>query len=446
MGEGISMRQKRLIAAFATALVAVIGIIVPASAASASSPYDSQTQSTLVSLNNAMQFYALLGDGTYNGVSAAILQSYGYTPGSTTHVEIYVLSNGTQYWAVGQDTHAGAQLLVVSTSGSFLGHTGTGVGPASVQPPSPPSTAGTTIKTTSLMPDISALGAALAAASVTATDVCDTVLVMPGTHAFGSSLSDQYIECISAAQTSGATATTAFQAMLTVGAVAAIAGAAAWIVGDGTQAPAKPSWADGTNTTPPATLPGRPSTLPNYWNTPSVASVIASKNAALTTAQAQVLADNCVGQMAGALKGDPYAQCENTPIFASGRSDVPQASDHDVSAITSYPSWAMLNYLPSASQTGSRSWYAGLPACAGVVSGVTSCDEYPFWASAQGGPNSVPQPSLAVIDSGQNSLQGSKYGGFVSACHLNSGDAFISAPMPSWVSSAIPTLAVCNGH
>lgn len=296
------------------------------------------------------------------------------------------------------------------------------------------------------MPDIAALGATLVAASVTATDVCDTVLVMPGTHAFGSSLSDQYLQCVSAAQASGSTATLALQAMLTVGGTAAIAGAAAWLVGDGTQAPARPSWADGTNTTPPSTMPGRPSTLPNYWNIPAVTSIIQAKNSALTAAQAQAVADTCVGQVAGALAGDPYAQCENTPIFASGRSDVPQASDHDVSAIGTYPAWTMLNYLPSSSQTGSRSWYAGLPACSGVVSGVTSCDEYPFWASAQGGPNSVPQPSLAVIDSGQNSLQGSKYGAFISSCHMSSGNAFISAPMPAAVSSAIPTLSVCNGH
>jgi hypothetical protein len=29
---------------------------------------------------------------------------------------------------------------------------------------------------------------------------------------------------------------------------------------------------------------------------------------------------------------------------------------------------------------------------------------------------------------------------------MSSGNAFISAPMPAAVSSAIPTLSVCNGH
>lgn len=55
------------------------------------------------------------------------------------------------------------------------------VGLASVQPQSPPTTAGTTIKTTSQMPDLVALGAVLTTAAVTAQDVCDTALVMPGT-------------------------------------------------------------------------------------------------------------------------------------------------------------------------------------------------------------------------------------------------------------------------
>lgn len=440
------MRSKRLTGAVVAAIVALGTVVLPTSSASAASPYDSQTQSALVSLNNAMQYYALFGDGTYNGVTASALQSYGYSPGASTHLDLYVLSGGTQYWSDAQDTHSGTSLYAVSTSGTFLGHNGTGVGLASVQSQSPPTTAGTTIKTTSQMPDLVALGAVLTTAAVTAQDVCDTALVMPGTHAFGSSLTDQYIECESAAQTSGATASLALQAMITVGGAGAIAGVASWIVGDGTHAPAKPSWADGTNTTPPASVAPRPPALPNYWNVSSVASVLLAKNPSLTSAQANTAADTCLAQVAGALLGDPYTQCESMPIFASGRSDVPQATDHDIAAIGTYPAWAELNYLPSASQTGSRSWYSSLPACAGVVTGVTSCDEYPFWASTQGGPNSMPQPHLAVIDSGQNSLQGGKYGAFVTSCHLSSGDAFISAPLPPTVSSTVPTLTLCNGH
>lgn len=440
------MRSKRLTSVVIAAVVAIGTVLVPATSASATSPYDSQTQSALVSLNNAMQYYALLGDGTYNGVTTSTLQLYGYSPGASTHLELYVLSNGGQYWADAQDTHSGTSLYAVSTSGTFLGHNGSGVGLASVQPQSPPTAAGTTVKSTSQMPDLVGLGAALTAAAVTAQDVCDTVLVMPGSHALGSSLSDQYIECISAAQTSGATASLALQGMLTVGGIGAIAGVAAWMGGDGTDAPAKPTWADGTNTTPPSSVAPRPPALPNYWDVSSVASVLLGKNPSLTAAQATTAADTCLAQVAGALLGDPYSECESTPIFASGRSDVPQATDHDITAIGTNPAWAKLNYLPSASQTGSRSWYSSLPACAGVVAGVTSCDEYPFWSSVQGGPNSVPQPHLAVIDSGQNSLQGSKYGTFVSSCHMSSGDAFIAAPLPATVPSPAPTLILCNGH
>lgn len=438
------MRAKRSISVASAIVVAVSAAVIPATAASATSPYDSQTQSTLVSLNNAMQYYALMGDGTYNGVTTAALQSYGYTTGATTHVDLYVLSNGTQYWADGQDTHTGTQLEVVSTSGAFLGHTGTGVGPASVQPQSPPSTAGTTIKTTSQMPDITALGATLVAASVSAQDVCDTALVMPGTHAFGSSLPDQYIECEGAAQTAGSTATLALQAMLTVGGVGAIAGSAAWIIGDGTSAPVKPTWADGTNTTPPTTFPPRPSILPNYWNVSAAASAIRAKNSSLTSAQAQAAADACIGEVAGALLGDPYSNCENTPIFASGQSDYPQATNHDIAAIAAYSPSARLNYLPSSLQTGSRNWYTGSPACTPVPT-RRSCDEYPFYSSVQGGPNSTPLPSLALIDTTQNSGQGGRYGNFVTSCHMSSGDAFLFVPIPA-SAPTIPTLLICNGH
>jgi hypothetical protein len=94
------------------------------------------------------------------------------------------------------------------------------------------------------MPDLVALGAVLTTAGVTAQDVCDTVLVMPGTHEFGSSLTDQYIECISVAQVSGATVSLVLQALLTVGGIGAIAGATAWIVGDGASTPVKPTWAE----------------------------------------------------------------------------------------------------------------------------------------------------------------------------------------------------------
>lgn len=172
-----------------------------------------------------------------------------------------------------------------------------------------------------------------------------------------------------------------------------------------------------------------------------------AKNTALTSAQAQSLADTCLDEVAGAMLGDPYQICENTPIFSSGRSDVPQATDHDRAAIAAYSPWALLHYLPSSLQSGSQGWYSSQPACAAASAATsTSCDEYPFYSSMEGGPTAVPSVSLQVIDTGQNSLQGSRYSSFLTSCHMNSGDAFISAPLPPSAPATTPTLIACNGH
>lgn len=49
-----------------------------------------------------------------------------------------------------------------------------------------------------------------------------------------------------------------------------------------------------------------------------MASGLRAKNSALSASQAQAAADACLGETAGALLGDPYGQCENTPILRFG--------------------------------------------------------------------------------------------------------------------------------
>lgn len=74
------------------------------------------------------------------------------------------------------------------------------------------------------------------------------------------------------------------------------------------------------------------------------------------------------------------------------------------------------------------------------------CDEYPFYATEQGGALSTPRPHLKAVDGTQNTLQGSSYGSFVSGCHRNTGESeFLGIPVPA-SAPLIPTLHICNGN
>jgi hypothetical protein len=433
--------MHRKISFVAAVALAVSIAVAPGAAASATSAYDAVTQSTLANLKTAMQYYSLI-NGSYNGVTAAALAPYGFTNGSSTHTEIYVLSGGSQFWAVAADTHSGSSQYAIRTTGNFLGATGGGVGLTNAQPAVLPTTAGVTFRTTANMPDLVALAGALGAA-IPATKYCDAILVMPGTHAYGSSLTDQYIECVAAAGVAGATAATVLQTMLTHGWVGPINSIAAWFIGDGTSAPAVPAWADGINTTPPTTLPDQPATLPTYWNASKVAAAILAANPSLTSAQSQVAAKQCLVSMANTMQPtDPYKECTTKPIFVTGR-DVAEATDHDIIAIAGNFSWLKLNYVSGTIRETeiSRNWYSGYPECTPSQPGK-SCDEYPFFSSAQSGPGA----SLKLILSDDNSLQGSKYGTFISSCGLIESDEFYVIPIPGSLTAAelLPTFHICG--
>jgi hypothetical protein len=136
-------------------------------------------------------------------------------------------------------------------------------------------------------------------------------------------------------------------------------------------------------------------------------------------------------------------ECLGQPIFVSG-SDVPSATDHDIQALAHWPAWIGLNYRPASDTPGSRTWYLAEPECATLLGGE-ACDEYPFWASMQGGPYAVKRPHLKPIDADDNSRQGGLYGNFVTICHMNTGDAFLGVPLAPEL--GIPTQTrICNGH
>jgi hypothetical protein len=143
--------------------------------------------------------------------------------------------------------------------------------------------------------------------------------------------------------------------------------------------------------------------------------------------------------------------CGELPIFASG-SDVPEATVHDLQALAySFrwvplnAQWVRLNYRHQDLTPGYRYWMNSEDECQGRVPGVTACDEYPFWATMQGGPESIPRPHLKLIDFIDNRDQGLRYGNFIQACHMATGDPFLGIPLAPEL--GIPTQTkLCNGH
>jgi hypothetical protein len=117
------------------------------------------------------------------------------------------------------------------------------------------------------------------------------------------------------------------------------------------------------------------------------------------------------------------------------------------------PQWVKLNYEASGAKNGRRSWYESVAPCNRAGDAGQQCDEFPFWASEQGGPLAPITPSLKYIDGDDNVLQGSRYGAFVTSCGLRTGTpqesanavggtAFLVVPIPS--SAGIPSTWLCN--
>jgi hypothetical protein len=93
-------------------------------------------------------------------------------------------------------------------------------------------------------------------------------------------------------------------------------------------------------------------------------------------------------------------------------------------------------------------------ACSTTV--LRACHEYPFFGTEQGGPLANPEPIIGLVFREENSLQGTRYSQFISACTMKTGtpdpsgatnstggDRFVSVPLPpEW---GRPALWLCNG-
>ena len=131
------------------------------------------------------------------------------------------------------------------------------------------------------------------------------------------------------------------------------------------------------------------------------------------------------GIFRGSKGGHP---CDDDPIYAPG-TDAGQATQHRFDAITSVPLWVELHYENGTlkEQTQQRDWYNSDPICSSKPDG-TQCDEYPNWASEEGGGLVIPRPSLRAIPAADNKAEGDNYGAFLRKCRIAEGQSFFVIP------------------
>jgi len=181
----------------------------------------------------------------------------------------------------------------------------------------------------------------------------------------------------------------------------------------------------------------------SQWSTFADLEPAAQRQAARTVAKECERASKVPGSGVG--KRD----CIDRPIFAPG-SDVATATQHDAEALAGNPEWFLLHYqseVENASVGKTRPLYSLETNCsAGRVIGVTECDEYPWFATAESSTSS----SFRQIPKEDNWREGNLYQGFVYVCGLASGTMgsedreFLVIPLVG--PSAPPTLGWCLPH
>ena len=197
--------------------------------------------------------------------------------------------------------------------------------------------------------------------------------------------------------------------------------------------------------------------------------ILQNNTAAITSGdldkeRARKIADTCVAQVAemATLRTSDCGR-PGLPMFVAGRGDYPEATDHIKRALEHNPEWVLLRYYQRPGD--SSVWRRTYPETDGPLDGppcigeplVTACDEVPFYKTEQGAladSNGVAHapaevPHLKIIDDGQNSGSGGRYGNFVQRCNMQlrrdtptygSGDFLLLA-----VLAPIPTYGFCNG-
>lgn len=270
------------------------------------------------------------------------------------------------------------------------------------------------------------------------TEVCDELLSYPGTHNESSSATDQWLAC-DAAVTERMTMSEVLRAVSVSG-----TGVLMWLMYEHL-AP---------TLDPPFEAPyfEVPTTMPQAWPVDDLANryMLQTRGNDISQDDAAVAGQVCLWYAARASLSK--SACDRMPIFFTG-ADVNKATTHDAQQIFLHPEWIKLNYEATGTKAN-RSWYETQSPCVdGPPESGEQCDEFPFFASEQGGPLATPLPHLQWIDGIDNRRQGGYYGNFIQSCGLRTGTpqtganatggtAFLVIPlMPAL---HIPTFYLCN--
>lgn len=284
--------------------------------------------------------------------------------------------------------------------------------------PSYRATSSTTgVKETADQIDLVRLGALFAGTS----DVCTLLVTFPyGSHLAGSSESDQQLAC-----EAGVANRVSMTALLQAIALSGTGTTAVlwWIEHQQTIQVLSPDWP--TTPWPDAQVPPI-ADLPQVWQGAVINLAdhyMLQANGTLAQAAAATIAAACLWNASRITDG--LDACRTLPVFVTG-SDVAEASDHDIRAIAGHPEWVKLNYEYGTGKTAEtyqdRYWFRRQDDCLVEHDEDESCDEYPFWASEQGGSLARPLlPHLEYIDTNDNRNQGLKYANFVTYCGLRTG-------------------------
>ena len=426
-------------------LAAALSLGMISGPAQAASPYDPATQSSLRNLVTAIQSWAMFdNDDRYDGLTIAALADWGWRPTGGTYTEIVVEDGGRAFRATAQDTRSGGTEYTYTLVAPVNG-VSPGVVRASVpQPVAPPAAAGASVVDVGKALDVDKLARALAAGTVTQKAVCELSALSPGTHYARSSVPDHALACEAALASGTVTWRELLAIMMRQGGRVALQQLALSLIGDGSRLPAPPQPpADPEAPAQPAPLP--PSLPDSIWEI--LPKALRLRAPGLTDEDKVVVVEQCY--MYAVRAGiDAFDRCTgDTPVFLSGRADVPQPTQHDLDAILRNPQWFALNRQ---SPPHSRAWLRTHPSCQDRVNGELDCDEFPFAATRQGGQVAVPAVSLKVLDALENREQGRKLGMFydIAGCDVAAGGQFFVVPLPERRGlpreQQLPTSAWCN--
>jgi hypothetical protein len=150
-----------------------------------------------------------------------------------------------------------------------------------------------------------------------------------------------------------------------------------------------------------------------------------SAGVTVTEAVARLALDACKQSQFGRLSGQAAAACGGATkpviyygaywIDSGGKKPLAFTTAHIYLAQMMNPDWSTLTYGNNGSTK--RDWYEQAGVCQSVTnptdpSKSTTCDEYPFWTTLEGGPASKPTPSVMLVPRAETQPQATAMSAF----------------------------------